>query len=58
MAIVYKIMKRVKIQLVIEKECELPDDFTQEDLVKESKKIKKIVDMGYHIEVKIIDSTD
>ncbi len=48
-------MKKVKIQLVIEKECELPENCTHEDLLKESKKIKKILDMGYHVEVKVVE---
>lgn len=51
-------MKKVKIQLVIEKDCELPENYTIEDLVKESKKLKKILDMGYHVEVKIIDKAN
>jgi hypothetical protein len=51
-------MRRVKVQLIIERECELPDNFTHEDLMKESKKIKKILDMGYHVEVKIIEPKD
>jgi hypothetical protein len=48
-------MKQVKIQLIIEKECELPDNCSHDDLIKESKKIKKILDMGFHVEVKIIE---
>jgi len=48
-------MKHVKVQLIIEKVCDLPENYTQEDLIKESKKIKKILDMGFHVEVKILD---
>ena len=48
-------MKKVKIQLIIEKECELPENYSKDDLVKESKKIKKILDMGYHVEVNVIE---
>lgn len=55
---IHIVMKHVKIQLVIEKECELPENVTHEDLIKESKKIKKILDMGYHVEVKIIETTN
>ena len=51
-------MKKVKLQLVIEKECELPENCTKDDLIKESKKIKKILDMGYHVEVKIIEENN
>jgi hypothetical protein len=51
-------MKKVKIQLIIEKECDLPQNYTENDLLKESKKIKKILDMGYHVEVKIIEENN
>jgi hypothetical protein len=51
-------MKKVKLQLVIEKECELPENCTKDDLIKESKKIKKILDMGYHVEVNIIEENN
>ena len=53
--IINNYMKQVKIQLIIEKDCEIPDDYTSEDLLRESKKIKKILDMGYHVEVKVIE---
>jgi hypothetical protein len=51
-------MKKVKLKLVVEKECEVPDNCTSKDLIDQSKKIKKILDMGYHVEVKIIEIKD
>lgn len=55
---IHKYMKKVKLQLVVEKECEVPDNCTSKDLIDQSKKIKKILDMGYHVEVKIIEIKD
>lgn len=51
-------MRSVKVQLIIEKDCQIPENWTNEDLIRQSKKISKLLDMGYHVEVKILDSTD
>ena len=57
-SIIYKRMKKVKIKLTVVKEMEVPDNCTKKDLIDNSSKIKKILDLGYQVEIDMEEIKD